>query len=216
MGKGRDYRGPKRRGFDDDVFSLEDARGIQPQRHSYSPAPMASAAVSGPTVDATVKWFKADKGFGFVELADGSGDAFLHISVLQAAGHDAVGPGAKLKIQVGQGQKGRQVTAVAEVDTSSTAAPPPRHEPRRAAQADHAPDPSTAKEVDGVVKWFDPGKGFGFVSADDGEKDIFVHISALQKSGRTTLNEGEFVTMSVVQGRKGREAISVTVVPPIG
>ena len=60
----------------------------------------------GPTVDATVKWFNPEKGFGFAELSDGSGDAFLHIGVVQAAGKETVPPGAKLKCHVGQGQKG--------------------------------------------------------------------------------------------------------------
>src|SRR5271157_1205343 len=76
-------------------------------------------AAAGPSVDAIVKWFKSDKGFGFVELGNGTGDAFLHIGALQAAGYETVPPGSKLKVQVGQGQKGAQVTRVLEVDTST-------------------------------------------------------------------------------------------------
>ena len=78
---------------------------------------MTSSAPSAAPVDAIVKWFKADKGFGFVELADGAGDAFLHINALQSAGHELVPPGSKLKVVVGQGMKGAQVTRVVEVDT---------------------------------------------------------------------------------------------------
>ena len=118
MGKGRD-RGPRRRGFDDDMFSPRDLRDDRPQRSYGGPPPRQATIASGPTVDATVKWFNGEKGFGFAELADGSGDAFLHIAVLQAAGQDAVDPGTKLKVQVGQGQKGRQITAVLEVDRST-------------------------------------------------------------------------------------------------
>src|SRR5262245_28159774 len=110
MGKGRD-RGPRRRGFDDDFYAPSPSREERPQR-SLQLAPRENAAPSGPAIDAVVKWFAPDKGFGFVELADGSGDAFLHVAVLQAAGHDAVEPETKLSVQVGQGQKGRQVTAV--------------------------------------------------------------------------------------------------------
>ena len=51
------------------------------------PAISHNAGPSGPAIDAVVKWFNADKGFGFVELADRSGDAFLHAAVLEAAGH---------------------------------------------------------------------------------------------------------------------------------
>ena len=85
MGKGRD-RGPRRRGFDDDFYSPPPSREAYSQP-SFRRAPRENAAPSGPAVDAVVKWFTPDKGFGFVELADGSGDAFLHVAVLQAAGH---------------------------------------------------------------------------------------------------------------------------------
>ena len=84
-------------------------------------APRKSAPPSGPSVDAVVKWFKGEKGFGFVELSNGAGDAFLHIGTLQAAGYDSVPPGAKLKVNVGNGVKGAQVTRVLEVDTTGAA-----------------------------------------------------------------------------------------------
>jgi CspA family cold shock protein len=213
MGKGRDYRGPKRRGFDDDMFSLQDARDTRSNRPSY--APQQSVAPSGPSVDAVVKWFNSEKGFGFVELGNGSGDAFLHIAVLQAAGHESVQPGAKLKVQTEQGKKGLQVSAVLEVDATNLA--PVQQKPRaRSESFSQRPDPSTAVDIDGTVKWFNPEKGFGFVSTEDGGKDVFLHISVLEKLGRKTIAEGEFVTMQVVQGQKGREAISITIVPPIG
>ena len=70
----------------------------------------------GPELDATVKWFNPDKGFGFVALADGSGDVFLHANALTNAGHGSVSPGASLRVRVGQGQKGRQVMEVLAVD----------------------------------------------------------------------------------------------------
>jgi cold shock CspA family protein len=57
-----------------------------------------------------VKWFKPEKGFGFVEIADGSGDAFLSVKALQAMGRDTVSPGAKLNVFVGQGEKGRHIS----------------------------------------------------------------------------------------------------------
>jgi CspA family cold shock protein len=212
MGKSRDFRGPRRRGFDDDAFFPGDGyqpRPSQPFGGGFSrPAPI----VEGPVVGATVKWFNPEKGFGFVALADGSGDAFLHIGVLQAAGRDAVAPGAKLQINVGQGQKGAQVTRVVEVD-ESTAEPvrqggfgAPRGAPRGPRVA---PDPSTAVEMTGTVKWFNGDKGFGFVAVGDGGKDVFVHISVLTRANLGQLSEGQVVSMRVVETPKGREAISV-------
>jgi cold shock protein len=210
--KGRD-RGQRRRGFDDDNFGAPDTRDDSRHQPFRRPSPREDAAPSGPTLDAVVKWFNAEKGFGFVELGDGSGDAFLHIGVLQNAGHDVVAPETKLKVQVGQGQKGRQVTAVLEVDASSAAAAAaqPGRRPSPKGPSDRArPDPSTATDVEATVKWFNPDKGFGFAVAEDGDKDVFIHISVVEKAGLRVLAEGARVSMRVVKTQKGREAISLT------
>jgi len=63
----------------------------------------------------------------------------------------------------------------------------------------------------GTVKWFDPKKGYGFITKEDGE-DIFVHWSALQMDGFKTLQEGQTVEFDVVDGRKGPQAANVKVV----
>ncbi len=55
----------------------------------------------------------------------------------------------------------------------------------------------------GTVKWFNPDKGFGFITPDDGGKDLFVHHSEIQGSGFKTLNEGQKVEYEVGQGQKG-------------
>jgi CspA family cold shock protein len=64
----------------------------------------------------------------------------------------------------------------------------------------------------GTVKWFNDKKGFGFISREDGEKDCFVHHTAIQGSGFKSLREGERVEFDVVQGQKGPAAENVTVV----
>lgn len=169
---------------------------------------MGQELAAAPSVDAVVKWFKPEKGFGFVELNDGSGDAFLHIGTLHAAGHETVPPGAKLKVNISTGAKGVQVARILEVDATGAAerAPPSRDAFRHR----RTPDPSTAVSVTGTVKWFDDHKGFGFVQSNDGGKDVFVHISILGPLGIHNLAGGQPVTMQVVDTPKGREALSIS------
>jgi cold shock protein len=209
MRKGKGFREPRRRGFDDDEPFSRDMRGVRPAR-PFGDMPRDDMPVEGPVVEATVKWFNPEKGFGFAELSDGSGDAFVHIAAVQAAGLESIQPGAKLRVNVSQGAKGPQITRLLEVDDSGAAPPPPRRSPMGGSgPSRRTVDPSSAVEMIGTVKWFNSEKGFGFIACDDGGKDIFLHISVLERSGLAQLAEGQRVSMGVVDTPKGREAVSV-------
>lgn len=204
-------RQPRRRGFDDDNFY-----GNAPPMPSFSGF---GAASSAPEAKATVKWYNPEKGFGFVEMADGSGDVFLHANSLQNAGFQAVTPGSVLQVRVGQGQKGRQVDQVISV-TEGDAPPPARggfgaggfDRPRSAApRAPRQQASGPAVEMAGTVKWYNATKGFGFISPQSGGKDVFVHATALEQAGLPPLQEGQAVRMNVVQGAKGPEVSSISV-----
>ncbi len=194
--------------------------------------PMPSAPVAtGPESTAIVKWFNAEKGFGFVEMTEGGGDVFLHASVLTRMGVTAINPGATLKVRTGQGQKGPQVTEVTEVDESTAGAAPPPRAPRTADRGGYGSTPNggfggggggfggprrsfdspapSGPEQQGTVKWYNVSKGFGFIAPEDGGKDVFVHASALRRAGLTELAEGQRVTMQIIQGQKGPEAASI-------
>ena len=61
----------------------------------------------------------------------------------------------------------------------------------------------------GTVKWFNDAKGFGFISRDDGSKDVFAHYSAIASSGFKSLQEGQKVTFDVIDGPKGKQASNI-------
>ena len=64
----------------------------------------------------------------------------------------------------------------------------------------------------GTVKWFNTTKGFGFIAPDEGGKDVFVHISAVERSGLSSLSDNQKVTYELEKGRDGREAaVNLTV-----
>jgi CspA family cold shock protein len=65
------------------------------------------------------------------------------------------------------------------------------------------------ERITGTVKWFNPAKGYGFITRDDGGKDVFVHFSAIENQGFRTLDEGQRVEFEVEQGAKGPAAASV-------
>lgn len=160
-------------------------------------------APSGHVVEAKVKWFNASKGFGFVMMADGSPDAFLPMAILRRAGYDDVREGASITCEVGAGAKGPLVTTVLNIDLS-TAVDPGLGGDRRGSR------PSSTLE--GAVKWFEPDKGYGFVAPDGGGKDVFIHITALRRSGIEGLETGQRVRVEVIDGRKGLEADSISLV----
>jgi CspA family cold shock protein len=209
MGRGRDFRGGgggrgRRAHEEEEIIPLGDMV-------RFSPEPVIHRTPSGQgnALDATVKWFNPEKGCGFVEIADGSGDAFLSIKALQAMGRETVSPGAKLNVFVGQGEKGRHVTRIVTIEDSGKASMPAHGtsspiRPRRVET-----DLSAAKELLGTVKWFSIEKGMGFVTAEDGGKDVFVHISVVKQAQMAGLSEGQRISMRVVETPKGRQAMSV-------
>src|ERR1700726_5363606 len=165
-------------------------------------------SVSGPPIQGAVKWYNPDKGFGFVQLADGSGDAFLHVSVVERSGHGSVAPGTTLEVRAVPGPKGPQVTEILSVDSSTAQQEPPR----RARPERPVYPPADAVEESGTVQWYNATKGFGFIAPDRGGKDIFVHASALERAGIAGLTEGQRVTVDVIDGRKGPEVAGLRLI----
>ena len=203
----QDFRNSRRRDFDVETY--------QPKPRAFGSRPRFSQprfeAPSDRPFRGVVKWFSPEKGFGFLELSDGSGDAFLHGSVLAQSGIGTIQPGDTLEVRVGPGHKGPHVTEVLSVDSNTATAPPrPGTNFRSATSSGQSSDASV--EATGTVKWFNTDKGYGFIARDSGAEDVFVHISAVERSGLTGLSEGDRVIVDIAEGRKGLEAARVRLV----
>lgn len=148
-----------------------------------------------------LKWFNGTKGFGFVVPEDASFDAFLHITTLQQAGLHAIGEGAVLVCTIFDGPKGKQVKDVLEVLSQG--------EVNLMPQGD---DEDGTITMGGLVKWYKPEKGFGFIIPDDGMKDVFIHKTLLDKLQLEPLEAGQRVRVTLKAVDKGREAVDIKVI----
>jgi CspA family cold shock protein len=150
-------------------------------------------------VTATVKWFNPFKGFGFVQLEDGSPDAFLHISVLSPTGHQDLPDGATIVCDISEGQRGLQVASIVSIESLPEAPPVASHSPAGAA-------------VEGRVKFYNPVRGFGFVIPDDGGDEVFISARTLQRVGISSLETDQRVRLTTRMGHKGPMAQSLEIV----
>jgi len=166
----------------------------------------------GERLSGKIKWFNRSKGFGFIVPDDGASDVFLPLAVLERSGYTEAPDGAKITFEWAQGPKGRAATQILALDTSTATPHPPRDSrPPRHDRPEEASGPT--ESVDGVVKWYDPARGFGFILPNDGSKDVFVHVTALRRAGIDELQPGQSVRMQVAQARRGREAAEIQLLP---
>lgn len=131
----------------------------------------------------TVRWFDTERGFGFIALGDDAEDLFVHASeIVGQEGPTSLREGQSVEFEVGEGDRGpqaRQVRVTGDVPADA------------------------ALGVLGTVNWYEPAKGYGFLTREDGQ-EIFVHSSAIVGGG--VLTDGQPVAFLVVDGEKGPQA----------
>ena len=176
----------------------------------------AAAGSSARRVVASVKWFVASRGFGFLAPADGSPDVFCHASAVRDAGYDTLPQGATVTCEVTDGRRGPVVASIAAVDASTAAARSVgRDEPyrdRHERSRDRGRPRGPAEERSGRVKFYDAARGYGFVVPDGGGPDVFVPGSVLGRAGLGGLETGQRVSMMVEQGTRGLQARDIEVI----
>ncbi|WP_300973199.1 cold-shock protein [Sphingomonas sp. LHG3406-1] len=143
-----------------------------------------------------VKFFNPQKGFGFIVRDDGGEDVFVHISAVEQAGLTDLADGQPLEFTLVD--RGGRVSATnLRIDG----------EPLAVERAEAAPQRQlTGEKASGTVKFFNAMKGFGFIQRDDGQPDAFVHISAVERAGMTSLNEGDRLEFELEVDRRGKHA----------
>ena len=152
----------------------------------------------------TVKFFNGQKGFGFIVRDDGGEDVFVHISAVEQAGLTGLAEGQQLKFTLVD--RGGKISAT---DLVIEGEPLPVAERTDRAPAEQRGGPSrqlTGERASGTVKFFNAMKGFGFIQRDDGQPDAFVHISAVERAGMVSLQEGDRLDFELEVDRRGKYA----------
>ena len=154
-----------------------------------------------------VKWFDLAKGYGFITPSNGSEtDVLLHQTCVRQSGFKAAYEGARVVCEAVQGPKGLQARRLISLD-NSTAAP----QAHATAHPRYTAEPR-GPAFDATVKWFNRGKGYGFVSRGPNTPDIFIHMETLRRYGIRELHEGQRVRVRAGDGPKGELAAEITVV----
>ena len=160
----------------------------------------------------TVKFFNGQKGFGFIVREDGGEDVFVHISAVEQAGLTGLAEGQPLNFTlVDRGGRVSATNLVIDGEplpvTGGGAAPAGGPGGPGGARGGEAPRRQlTGEKASGTVKFFNAMKGFGFIQRDDGQPDAFVHISAVERAGMTSLNEGDRLEFELEVDRRGKYA----------
>ncbi len=174
----------------------------------------------------TVKFFNADKGFGFIAPDTGGADVFVHVSALERAGIRGLNEGDRVSFEVEEDRRSGKASATDLRVTGTGSGSPGRSSQRsqegtrseggfRSQRDDQRPvgggrgtgAGQTGGSGRGVVKWFNATKGFGFIQPDVGGDDVFVHISAVERAGLRELREGQAVSFDLERdSRSGKAA----------
>jgi CspA family cold shock protein len=160
-----------------------------------------------------VKFFNVQKGFGFIQREDGGEDVFVHISSVERAGLEGLAEGQGLEFTLVD--RGGKVSA-SDLVVVGDVIPVAKRDAGPGGAPGGAPQRQlTGEKATGTVKFFNSMKGFGFITRDDGQPDAFVHISAVERSGMSNLNEGDRLEFDIEVDRRGKYS-AVNLVPRQG
>jgi CspA family cold shock protein len=158
-----------------------------------------------------VKFFNSAKGFGFIAPEDGGADIFVHVSAVERSGLAGLNEGDQVSYEIEADRRSGKPAAIdLEVtgfsDVPRTPRPPPPSRGGFDRRGQDGGGRGGARDAvgagSGVVKWFNPTKGFGFIQPSGGGADVFVHISAVERAGLSSLAEGQSISYDLEQDRR--------------
>jgi len=153
-----------------------------------TPAPI----ITGKRETGVVRWFNVEKGFGFIIPEAGGADVFVHMQQLRDSGLTGLRDTESVSYVLERDPRNSSRVLATKIELIETKTE--KVEQKRAQRP----------LVEGVVKWFDAKKGYGFICPDGGSADVFVHITAVKAIGLDTLAPDQRIAFTIKTGRDGR------------
>ena len=150
-----------------------------------------------------IKWFDVSKGYGFVIPDNGMADLLLHGTCLRRCGYQTAYEGSRIVCEAALTERGYQVWSILSMDESTALCPISKSTKQRSRVE------PTSDWVGARVKWFNRLRGFGFLSENENEPDMFIHMETLKDCRMTELQPGQEVQVRYGEREQGRMAVEI-------
>lgn len=155
-----------------------------------------------------VKWFDGTRGYGFLVSDSGDGDILIHFSILRDHGRRTLPEGARLECIFAERDRGRQATEILSIDLEGCEDYLEQHSSDD--RHEHDALAETAGDFEPVtVKWFNRLKGYGFLVRENEDRDVFVHMEVVRRSGLGEIDTGDRLQARIADGGKGPLAVTL-------